>query len=359
MLAAHSDYLKLEPYSLERGEKNTLLKKYLHELICHHRNGCKEYARILEVLKVKFNETGGLEELPFIPVQMFKEFELLSVPRENIVKTMSSSGTSGQKRSKIFMDHATALSQSKCLANIMASFIGRKRLPMIILDTELAKKDPRMLSARGAGIIGFSMFGRDVFFALDENMELRMDAIREYMEKYRGESIILFGYTYIIWQHLVKILKKEKKCLNIENGILFHIGGWKKLQEESVSSKEYNQALKKVCGNIRIHNYYGMAEQLGSVFVECEEGHMHCSIFSDILIRSPLDFHCCNIGEEGLVELLSVLPSSYPGHILLTEDWGRILGEDDCPCGRKGKYFELLGRIRKAEIRGCSDTYGQ
>jgi hypothetical protein len=35
-----------------------------------------------------------------------------------------------------------------------------------------------------------------------------------------------------------------------------------------------------------------------------------------------------------------------------------ILGEDDCKCGRKGKYFKVLGRIKKAKIRGCSDTFG-
>ena len=42
---------------------------------------------------------------------------------------------------------------------------------------------------------------------------------------------------------------------------------------------------------------------------------------------------------------------------LFTEDEGIILGEDDCPCGRKGKYFKLTGRIKQAELRGCSDTY--
>ena len=42
---------------------------------------------------------------------------------------------------------------------------------------------------------------------------------------------------------------------------------------------------------------------------------------------------------------------------LLTEDEGCILGEDDCPCGRKGKYFKINGRLKNAEIRGCSDTY--
>lgn len=359
MLEAHLDYLIKAPYSLNRSEKRKYLTKYLNELTAHHALHCMEYNCIVHALKGTANAFTELEDMPFLPVQLFKEFDLFSVPREAIVKTMTSSGTSGQKRSKVFLDHATALSQSKCLANIMASFIGRKRLPMIILDTELAKKDPRMFSARGAGIIGFSMFGRDVFFALDENMEIRKDALREYMEKHTGEPIILFGYTYIIWQHLVKVLQQENSCLNMANGILFHIGGWKKLQAESIDAYAYNQALRNVFGNIRIHNYYGMAEQLGSVFVECEEGHLHCSIFSDILIRDPKDFRSRGIGEDGLVELLSVLPSSYPGHILLTEDWGRILGEDDCPCGRKGKYFELLGRIRKAEVRGCSDTYGQ
>lgn len=359
MLEGHAPYLKYEPYGMGREEKRSFLHKCLRELIAHHKENCPEYARILEALGYKEQEAATLEELPFIPVQLFKEFELLSVPRESVVKTMKSSGTTGQARSQVFLDRATAMAQSRCLASIMADYIGKKRLPLIILDTELAKKDPRMFSARGAGIIGFSMFGRDVFFALDDKMELREAELQEYLERHKGERIILFGYTYMIWQYVVKALRGCGRSLGIDDGVLFHIGGWKKLQAEQVSARAYNEAVKKVCGSIQIHNYYGMAEQLGSVFVECEEGHMHCSIFSDVIIRNPYNFSSCGMGEEGLVELLSILPSSYPGHILLTEDWGRILGEDDCPCGRKGKYFELLGRISKAEIRGCSDTYGQ
>ena len=93
--------------------------------------------------------------------------------------------------------------------------------------------------------------------------------------------------------------------------------------------------------------------------MECEYGHLHASIFSDILIRRPGDFSLASIGEEGLIESVSVLPWSYPGHLLLTEDEGVILGEDDCPCKRKGKYFKVKGRIRNAELRGCSDTYAE
>ena len=63
------------------------------------------------------------------------------------------------------------------------------------------------------------------------------------------------------------------------------------------------------------------------------------------------------MGEAGIIQVVSLLPKSYPGHSLLTEDEGVILGQDDCPCGRKGKYFKVLGRLKQAEIRGCSDTY--
>ena len=102
-----------------------------------------------------------------------------------------------------------------------------------------------------------------------------------------------------------------------------------------------------------------MAEQTGSIFMECEHGHLHAPVWADVAIRRPEDFSEAAVGEKGLIEVVSVLPRSYPGHVLLTEDEGRVLGEDTCPCGRKGRYFEVLGRVKRAETRGCSDTYEQ
>ena len=203
------------------------------------------------------------------------------------------------------------------------------------------------------------MFGRDVFFALDGDMKLKADELKNFIDAHRDSKIVLFGYTYIVWQFFAQELERQNISLNISDGELFHIGGWKKLQAQSVTAEKFRDELKKVCGKINVHDYYGMAEQLGSVFVECEHGHKHCSIFSDVIMRRGEDFFVCDFGEVGIIELMSVLPSSYPGHIILTEDEGRILGEDDCPCGRKGKYFEIIGRLKNAEVRGCSDTYGQ
>ena len=151
-------------------------------------------------------------------------------------------------------------------------------------------------------------------------------------------------------------MKSDKK-IDLSNGILIHGGGWKKLVSEAVSPAEFKARLTAVCGLSDVHDYYGMVEQTGCVYMQCEHGHMHASVFSDVIMRNPKDFSVCSVGEKGIIQVVSVLPKSYPGHSLLTEDEGVLLGEDDCPCGRNGKYFQILGRLKNAEIRGCSDTY--
>lgn len=351
------ELFQLPPYSLAAREKERALSGNLTALTLHHYESCPEYRKILDVLGYDPTREYACTELPFIPVRLFKNHELCSVPREKIVKTLTSSGTSGQAVSKIFLDADNVRSQSKTLNEIISSFIGKQRLPLLLLDTEMIKKDRSMYSARGAGIIGFSIFGRNSVYALDADMNLDLEKVAAFCEKHAEEPILMFGYTYMIWQFVVRALEESGHGFSMKNAVLFHIGGWKKLKDQAVDALEFNRRVREVLGNVRVYNYYGMAEQLGSVFVECEHGHMHCSNYSDVIIRRSSDFSEAGVGERGLIELLSVLPTSYPGHALLTEDEGELLGVDDCPCGRLGKYFKIHGRIKSAELRGCSDTY--
>lgn len=231
---------------------------------------------------------------------------------------------------------------------------------MIIIDCPSVVKNRAMFSARGAGILGFSIFGAKKIYALDDDMKLDTEGLKEFLDKFQGQKILLFGFTFMIWQHFYKELmrlKKEGITFDFSNGILIHGGGWKKLVSEAVSSEEFHKKLNQACGLENIHDYYGMVEQTGCIYMECECGHLHASIFSDVIIRRPVNFSECDIGEAGIVQVVSAIPESYPGHSLLTEDEGVILGIDDCPCGRKGKYFKINGRLKNAEIRGCSDTY--
>ena len=352
-----TEILNIPPYSLGKKEKEEILNSFLTQLSRHHYDNCPAYTKMMDGIGFKYKKNYNYNELPFLPVRLFKMLDLLSVEKEDIVKTMTSSGTSGQAVSRIYLNKKTALNQTKVLTKIVSSFIGNKRVPMIVIDTEAVVKNRKLFSARGAGILGFSMFGSKRLFALNENMELNTDLIFEFLEKHKNEQIFLFGFTFMIWQHFYKQLVEKKIQLDLSNSVLIHGGGWKKLVNESVSSNDFRNKLNAVCGINKVHDYYGMVEQTGSIYMECEYGHLHTPIFSDIIIRRAHDFSIAETGEKGIIQVLSILPNSYPGHSLLTEDEGILLGEDDCSCGRLGKYFQIVGRLKNAEIRGCSDTY--
>lgn len=346
----------LPPYSLNKEEKRSLFSKRLKELFDLHYAKCLPYKKLVNGLGFNPAANTRVDEYPFLPVRLFKENELRSIPQEEVFKTMTSSGTTGQRVSKIFLDKNAAMIQMKTLTNITSHFLGPKRLPMLIIDSKAVLKDRESFSARGAGILGFSILGQDITYALNDRMEIDYQTVEQFLGKHQDKDILLFGFTSIIWQHFFNELKKSNKKLPIQRGILIHGGGWKKLASLAITNDSFKASLKDVCGLEKVFNYYGMVEQTGSIFMECKSGNMHCSNFSEVIVRRD-DFSVCEVGEKGLIELISLLPTSYPGHCLLSEDLGEVLGEDDCPCGLNGKYFKIHGRIENAEIRGCSDTY--
>lgn len=354
-------FFEVSPYGLNKGEKRALLNKRLLELTKHHYANCESYHKMIDCLDCNIDAINAYEAIPFLPVRLFKELDLLSINQHDVFKTMTSSGTTGQAVSKIYLDKENAGIQQKALVKIVSDYIGIKRLPMLIIDCPSVVKDRKLFSARGAGILGFSIFGTDRTYALDDDMKLEWNKICSFLEKHKGQTILMFGFTFMIWQHfyreLCRIKSETGDKLDLSDAVLIHGGGWKKLQNEAVSQEMFRQSLADICGIECIHDYYGMVEQTGCVYMQCEKGHLHASNFSDILIRDKNTLELCKNGEEGIIQVVSALPESYPGHSLLTEDLGVIIGEDDCPCGRKGKYFHINGRLQNAEIRGCSDTY--
>ena len=347
--------MDLKPYSLKKSEKTALYNEAVNYLTTYHYENCLQYKKILDILGFNPNVKNSITDIPFLPVRLFKDYDLLSIDKSKIIKTMSSSGTSGQSVSKIFLDKVTAINQIKVLKNIVADFLGEKRLPMIIIDTDSVLRDRSQFSARGAGILGFSIFGKEIIYVLDDNMNLDINALISFCKKYKNEQILFFGFTSIIWEHFYEPLVSIGKNIKIKNGIIIHGGGWKKLVEKEIDNNTFKNRLKKICGVKNVYNYYGMVEQTGSIFMECEAGFLHCSNYSDVIMRRD-DFSICDYKEAGIIQLISLLPVSYPGHNLLTEDVGEIIGEDNCSCGRLGKYFIVHGRVNNAELRGCSDT---
>jgi hypothetical protein len=258
---------------------------------------------------------------------------------------------------KVILDQATSRRQSKVLVKVLQDFIGKQRLPMLVIDHPEVLSTRDSYSARGAGIQGLSMFGRNQVFALNPDMTINQTALQEFAAEYGGGPVLIFGFTFMVWQYFLQQIDNFSIPVSLPKATLIHSGGWKKLEAQRVSNQVFKDTCKQLIGVEKVHNFYGMAEQVGSIFVECEAGHLHAPIFSDVIVRDPINLKVLSAGQQGLLQVLSTIPTSYPGHSLLTEDLGRIKGNDDCPCGRQGKYFEVLGRLPKAEIRGCSDSY--
>jgi hypothetical protein len=344
------------PYSLHAGEKARVFLSLLNELGAHHRMKSPHYAKIVGSMPHS-NTAATMADIPFLPVRLFKHLDLLSMPTGEIFKTLTSSGTSGQTISRIFLSRENAAIQTKVLGSIVSDFIGKNRQPMVIFDAEDILKDRSKFNARAAGVLGFSMYGKDQAYGLDSTMSLKMEALASYCDKYREAGIYTFGFTFVVWKYLYQQLEAIGAKLDFgPKSILIHGGGWKKLETESVSNTAFKAKLLERAGLRRVHNYYGMVEQTGSIYMECEYGNLHASNYSDVIVRDPISFKPCAVGEPGLIQVISLLPYSYPGHSLLTEDLGVLLGEDDCQCGRLGKYFHVHGRLETSEARGCSDV---
>lgn len=349
------DLLTRPQFSVPPDEKNAVLCRELQALTEDHRARCEPYARVLSAMPAPVGE--GLAAVPFLPISLFKTHRLLSVPPEEVFKTLTSSGTTGQAVSHIFLDRQNATRQSLALARIMERILGSTRRPMVIVDSAGLIRDRRQFSARAAGIVGMLPFGRDHFYCLDDEMNLDVEGLLRFADAHAGEEILVFGFTFMVWRHLVQALARAGRDVDLSGATLIHAGGWKKLQSESVSKAEFRRTTRDILGLGDIHDFYGMVEQIGSTYLEADDGYLRPPNFADVIVRDPVSWAPSPPGEVGVVQLLSLLPTSYPGHSILTEDLGVAHGVDDGSDGWAGTRLEIVGRIPKAELRGCSDTH--
>jgi hypothetical protein len=348
------DLIHLPQYSLPQAQKESALLPVLIRLSQQHVERSAEYARLTKVLFSGSSTPKYLSELPYLPVGLFKEHLLSSVPESEVFKILESSGTTGQRPSRIVLDRETAQLQTLALSRIMTSALGPNRLPMLLIDSADLIRDRRQFNARAAGLLGMSNFGRNHVYALDRDLELLLPEVKNFLSRFGNAPFLMFGFTFLVWSRFYQQIADAG--LDLSNGILIHSGGWKKLQDQAVSAADFRAALGKATGLKKIYNFYGMVEQVGSIFLEGDDGYLYPPNFADVIIRDPNTLEELPQGQTGVIEVLSALPRSYPGHCLLTEDLGVVHAVDSPSCGRLGKAFTVVGRIPAADLRGCSDV---
>lgn len=354
MIYSLSEALASAPYSMSQQNREPIMLRGLNELTALHYSRCPEYSRVLNGAWDARAQADKLAELPYLPVSLFKTQQLTSVPAQEIRVKLTSSGTTGQAVSTILLDSETSSIQQRALANSLMHVLGAQRLPMLVIDTNAVFSDPHMMSARGAGVLGLMRYGRNHSFALTPDLMPDFDAVHSFIEANDGKPFFMFGFTYMVWMNFYKRFRNSK--LDLSRGVLIHSGGWKKMTEHSVDNPTFRAALGDAFGLSRIYNFYGMVEQIGSVLLEGPRGLLYPPNFSDVIIRDPSNWAPAEIGQPGVIQVLSLLPHSYPGHSLLTEDIGVIEAVDPGEGGWMGKGIRVLGRVAKSDLRGCSDV---
>jgi len=88
------DLPEISLYTLEKKSKKEFFLNRIINLFKHHQYNCKDFNKMMNSFEFNIQYVSKIEDLPFLPVRLFKMHQLLSVSDQEVVKTMTSSGTS-------------------------------------------------------------------------------------------------------------------------------------------------------------------------------------------------------------------------------------------------------------------------
>lgn len=347
-----------QPFDYNIEDKDSILIEALRDNLLYQYENCLPFRRLLEKRNFNPNKKFTLKDIPYIPVSIFKDYELKSVKDDLVVRKLTSSATSSQNPSQIFIDKNTRINQMRSLVWILSYFLGKKKMPYLIMDIDPNKSKGNFeISARGAAIRGFLIGASKSSFCMNKHLEIDYEKFYSLIKEYNNtnEKFVLFGYTYIMYLNVAMEMKKKGEELNLKNCTIMHIGGWKKLYDQKVSKEEFNKTLVDVFGvkNENILDVYGFTEQLGTVYISKGDGMKEIPTISKVIVRDPYTLERLNDNEEGLLQFLNPIPYSYPGLSVLTDDLGikKTINSKE--------YFEITGRAKNSEIRGCGDILSE
>jgi len=348
-------------FSLAPSEHHARLLAVLQRELSYAAERDARLRNYLQAWPVDYRAAESIADLPYLPVGAFKASPPLAlVDPENIIRTLASSATTGQTPSRVPLDAPTSRRMVKGVVAIASDFIGSTRRPYLVIDTPGTLAAGAELGARAAAIQGLRPFATEMACCLNGDAgEPRVDEARllDFAAKWGQAEVLAYGFTYVIWEHLVRPLREHGIRLGMPNIRVLHSGGWKRLQDQAVTREAFAAGVAEVfgCATERVLDFYGMVENVGVIYPDCECGYKHVPAFAAVIVRDPLTLRPVKQGEQGLVQVCSVLPTSFPGFLVLTDDIAEVIRYDGCACGRRGISFRFVKRVPQVEIRGCGN----
>lgn len=291
----------------------------------------KVYKKFLELLKVDPLTIAKIDKIPFLPVEFFKFYDLLS-SEEAVQEVFTSSGTTGSVQSRhlvtdlglyeqSFMKgfhHFYGAPEKYTILALLPGYLERKGSSLIYMVDHLIKSSNSMHSG----------------FYLDQLEELSELLIS--LDK-KGEKVILIGVTYALLDLI------ENRQFQLKNTVVMETGGMKGRRKEIVRD-ELHAILCQGFGVDKIHSEYGMTELFSQAYSK-GDGIFKTPPWMKVLIRDTEDpMTILKPGKTGgvnIVDLANLNSISF----IATQDLGRETGRDE---------FEILGRFDHSDIRGCN-----
>ena len=328
--------------------------RLIRDAFSFHYENCMDYRKFCNIHNVcpeDINSYESLEKIPQIPSSVLKIKSILSVQKEKVVKKCTSSGTGGAI-SIVNRDEDTL---NRFLGSVEETFDQ-----MFSLDDALfLNLGPSTEEAKDLWF-SYVMSITDMIFPTLNFVEddiFYPDKVIENLLLFRNkyETIVLIGPP-IMFLRLLEYMEANDIHITFgEKVYAITAGGWKKFTGQAIARKEFDGLLKEHFHGLKdecIRDAFNMVE-LNTVFSECERKIKHVPPWVKIIIRNPYDLKPVKNGDMGIISFLDPTATSYPSFIL-TSDFGKIVFDGECECGRKGTGIEIIRRVARGQARGCA-----
>ena len=279
---------------------------------------------------VKRGHPSCLQEIPFMPISLFKSNRIFDQQKERVDLHFQSSGTGTLGRSQHYVadkqwyDESFFLGFSHFFGPIQ-DYVVLALLPNYVDqgDSSLVYMVDSLIQQSGQELSGF---------LLNEPTSL--------LERYQsatsqGKKVIIFGVSYAL-------LDLAELNMNLSNAIIVETGGMKGRRKE-LTKAELHAVLIEGLGVDHVRSEYGMTELLSQGY-SMKDGKFQVVPWMRILIRDPYDpFTLFQNERSGGINVID-LANQHSCAFIQTQDLGRIEGDG----------FYLEGRFDDADIRGCN-----
>ena len=306
-------------------------KQVAFSVFRHQFENNKVYRSFCDLLYIHPSDIHSLEQIPFLPIQFFKNKKIIS-SLEEVQEVFTSSGTTGSITSKHYVTDIEFYKESYLKG--FAHFYGNiEDYTVLALLPNYLERNGSSLVYMVADLIKRSKNKKSGFY-LNNIDELAKKLI--HLDK-KGQKILLIGVSFA----LLDLIEKHK--FQLKNTIVMETGGMKGRRKELVRD-ELHEILQNGFGVDAIHSEYGMTELLSQGY-SIGNGIFETPSWMRILTRDTEDaLTILPKGKAGGINIID-LANYNSCSFLATQDLGKV---------HQNGTFEIIGRFDNSDIRGCN-----